>query len=207
MDRHWGCAGWGVAALLGLFAVAQCSAGDSSGNSQSEPGFMRYVSPRSLNCREEPRRDAAVRRGLKRGDGIVVVEERDGWARIDKDGSCWVSALYLSHEPPAGAAAAGGAAVAGVAGAGLLTDDGRDGSAAGQDPGSSRVHAANRADRSSVTGRAARKRSGKARRRATSKPRYDGGGYDCPCSGSRVCIGPRGGRYCITSGGNKRYGV
>lgn len=35
-------------------------------------------------------------------------------------------------------------------------------------------------------------------------------GYDnqgCPCSGSRVCIGPRGGRYCITSGGNKRYGV
>ncbi len=29
----------------------------------------------------------------------------------------------------------------------------------------------------------------------------------CPCSGNRVCIGPRGGRYCITSGGNKRYGV
>lgn len=29
----------------------------------------------------------------------------------------------------------------------------------------------------------------------------------CPCSGRRVCIGPRGGRYCITSGGNKRYGV
>lgn len=30
---------------------------------------------------------------------------------------------------------------------------------------------------------------------------------DCPCRGNRVCIGPRGGRYCITSGGNKRYGV
>jgi hypothetical protein len=30
---------------------------------------------------------------------------------------------------------------------------------------------------------------------------------DCPCSGNHVCIGPRGGRYCITSGGNKRYGV
>lgn len=29
----------------------------------------------------------------------------------------------------------------------------------------------------------------------------------CPCRGDRVCIGPRGGRYCITSGGNKRYGV
>ena len=29
--------------------------------------------------------------------------------------------------------------------------------------------------------------------------------YDCPCSRSANCIGPRGGRYCITSGGNKRY--
>lgn len=29
----------------------------------------------------------------------------------------------------------------------------------------------------------------------------------CPCNGSNVCVGPRGGRYCITSGGNKRYGV
>ncbi len=27
----------------------------------------------------------------------------------------------------------------------------------------------------------------------------------CPCSGSGNCTGPRGGRYCITSGGNKRY--
>jgi hypothetical protein len=27
----------------------------------------------------------------------------------------------------------------------------------------------------------------------------------CPCSGSKVCVGPRGGHYCITSSGNKRY--
>lgn len=32
-------------------------------------------------------------------------------------------------------------------------------------------------------------------------------GSSCPCSSGAVCIGPRGGRYCITSGGNKRYGV
>lgn len=30
---------------------------------------------------------------------------------------------------------------------------------------------------------------------------------ECPCNGGKVCIGPRGGRYCITRGGNKRYGV
>lgn len=38
-------------------------------------------------------------------------------------------------------------------------------------------------------------------------PRSSFGADTCPCSGSDVCIGPRGGRYCITSGGNKRYGV
>jgi hypothetical protein len=30
---------------------------------------------------------------------------------------------------------------------------------------------------------------------------------DCSCSGRNVCYGPRDGRYCITSGGNKRYGI
>ncbi|AXY58435.1 SH3 domain-containing protein [Acinetobacter chinensis] len=30
-------------------------------------------------------------------------------------------------------------------------------------------------------------------------------GGSCPCSSSSNCFGPRGGRYCITSGGNKRY--
>lgn len=34
---------------------------------------------------------------------------------------------------------------------------------------------------------------------------YSGG--NCSCSGGNVCYGPRGGRYCITSGGNKRYGI
>lgn len=27
----------------------------------------------------------------------------------------------------------------------------------------------------------------------------------CPCSGNSNCIGPKGGRYCITSNGNKNY--
>lgn len=28
----------------------------------------------------------------------------------------------------------------------------------------------------------------------------------CSCDSHQVCTGPRGGRYCITSGGSKRYG-
>jgi len=48
------------------------------------------------------------------------------------------------------------------------------------------------------------------RSRSTTPTRRSRSNYiddTCPCSGNRVCIGPRGGRYCITSGGNKRYGV
>ncbi len=58
-------------------------------------------------------------------------------------------------------------------------------------------------------------RASSSRRRSSSGSSSSGrssarGAYTagtCPCSGSRVCIGPRGGRYCITSGGNRRYGV
>ncbi|MFC3554671.1 SH3 domain-containing protein [Alcaligenes endophyticus] len=35
-----------------------------------------------------------------------------------------------------------------------------------------------------------------------STPQYSSG---CSCSSGNNCYGPRGGRYCITSGGNKRY--
>lgn len=28
---------------------------------------------------------------------------------------------------------------------------------------------------------------------------------DCPCTSGRLCEGPRGGRYCLTDAGNKRY--
>lgn len=31
------------------------------------------------------------------------------------------------------------------------------------------------------------------------------GSSGCPCSARYNCTGPRGGQYCITSGGNKRY--
>ena len=39
---------------------------------------------------------------------------------------------------------------------------------------------------------------------APSRRVFSGGG--CPCSSGRICVGPRGGRYCITAGGHRRYG-
>lgn len=28
---------------------------------------------------------------------------------------------------------------------------------------------------------------------------------ECSCSGGKLCTGPRGGKYCVTAGGNKSY--
>lgn len=44
------------------------------------------------------------------------------------------------------------------------------------------------------------KRPAKAK---STKRTYQSG--PCPCSTNQSCYGPRGGRYCFTSGGNKRY--
>lgn len=52
-----------------------------------------------------------------------------------------------------------------------------------------------------------KKRRKKARAPAALFERGTTDSGDCPCNGGRVCVGPRGGRYCITSGGKKRYGV
>lgn len=27
----------------------------------------------------------------------------------------------------------------------------------------------------------------------------------CPCSGSKLCVGPKGGKFCIAPNGKKRY--
>lgn len=57
----------------------------------------------------------------------------------------------------------------------------------------------------------AKKRSSKSSRRRTrgyTPMNFRGAtSGECPCNGGKVCVGPRGGRYCITSSGNKRYGV
>lgn len=43
---------------------------------------------------------------------------------------------------------------------------------------------------------------GSKQTRPSQKRTYAAG--PCPCSRALNCVGPRGGRYCITSGGNKR---
>ena len=51
--------------------------------------------------------------------------------------------------------------------------------------------------------RTPRTHSSTSHRTNNSSPQYYGS--SCDCRAHRICVGPRGGRYCITSGGNKRY--
>lgn len=57
----------------------------------------------------------------------------------------------------------------------------------------------------------ARRKSRKSRRQrgasgdVSTRDTTDSG--ECLCNGGKVCVGPRGGRFCITSVGRKRYGV
>jgi hypothetical protein len=209
--KSGGALGWVAAVVLGLVAIGQCSSNRSSTNTAAEvagsPGSTRYVSARSLNCRSTPSPSAAVVRGFGRGEAVTVAEEVDGWARVQGASPCWVAASFLDD---ADAVDGIGAAIAGsAAGAGAATraySGGADGGSYSSGSGT-RQSFASPGDSSSARATGSTKRTKSRRSRTGRKARYQSGGSGCPCSGSLVCIGPRGGRYCITSGGNKRYGV
>ncbi|MFI8482952.1 hypothetical protein ACIGCM_20535 [Pseudomonas sp. NPDC078700] len=40
---------------------------------------------------------------------------------------------------------------------------------------------------------------------ASAPLRVTGSAGECPCGSGTLCTGPKGGRYCLTSGGNKSY--
>lgn len=163
-----GCAGWVIAGLLALVLIGQCTNGDSDAPKDTTPrGLVAlaapqedgrggqavsrrlYVQATGLNCRAERSTRSAVMARLSTNSYVLVVEEREGWSRIDNNPDCWARSSYL---------------------------------------GPTRVFV--------TTPRPAP--------RETPRRSYASGG-DCPCSSGANCYGPRGGRYCITSGGNKRY--
>ena len=194
--------GCGVVLVIVLFLVllGKCSAGPtdtSDALGQSSLSAPAYVAARSLNCRSRPDASASVAAGLVRNEQVTVAERRGDWSRLTwAGGDCWVSSPFLADVP------SGDGTVAGTPSSGAqgLMSSGVGGMAAVA--GGS--YAAGKA------AKASRKKSGAKRRSGSRSRRGSGGGYGdagCPCSGSQVCIGPRGGRYCITSGGNKRYGV
>jgi hypothetical protein len=148
------------------------------------------VTGAKVNCRAAARANAILLGTLDRGDTVPVLSRQNGWSYVDPSDlpACFVKSEFLSSA----------SAIVGT---------------------SSSLRAARRPAWSGPSYRRGttlfsmpriashrKARSTSTPRRARSRGSYSGGG-SCPCSGSQVCIGPRGGRYCITSGGNKRYGV
>lgn len=140
-----------------------------------------YVTGNAVNCRASSDPRSAVLGRLTKGTSVAVSESANGWSHVTDSsaGDCWISSALLSQEAPASKPPSPQGFAA------LAATSAISPSAAGVIPGHRAGHG---------------RRIHGSRSGSTS----DGG---CSCSGSHVCIGPRGGRYCITSGGNKRYGV
>lgn len=202
-----GLLGWGLAAAFGLALISKCGHAPAPTNAVDDAAVKaasRYVSARSLNCRAEPDAASAVVRSLARNDNVHATEENNGWAKIEELPSCWVVVRLLTDAPPNNAVANSGpeSSVSPAAAASVAS---LASSAISRPRSFQSGSSLERASLRTPT-RVTKKRKHRRRARASRKQRfYDASG--CPCSGSRVCIGPRGGRYCITSGGNKRYGV
>ncbi|WP_425566759.1 hypothetical protein [Sphingomonas swuensis] len=127
---------------------------------------------------------------LARGSKANVLETGNGWTKVEAGAAvCWVSTPLLSDVKPIDP-------VEPVPDPSSLSPSQSLGLYAG---------AADASRRQSRPGTSSHRSSSTRSRPRSHKRFYEDAG--CPCSGDRVCIGPRGGRYCITSGGNKRYGV
>lgn len=145
----------------------------------------------NVNCRNQPEATAHIVARIQAGADVSVERRRNDWSLISHSPhNCWVASRYLGEQSTADANRA----------------------SLRQTRTESRSAYTNR-ERISRPSRRSSFWSGtphpstRRRSRARRAPSYNYGGGSCPCSGRNICVGPRGGRYCITSGGNKRYGV
>lgn len=157
------------------------------------PASAEYVTSSTLNCRSAPTLQASIVARLARNDEVRVLAWSGDWARVEpaRVSPCWVATRYLGDTPSAYSSAGR------PAGSGERPE-------VGTRPGVARSSGVRPAPRQSYGQPPRRAGSSSSSRPRRASPAVGGA---CPCSGSRVCIGPRGGRYCITSGGNRRYGV
>jgi len=146
------------------------------------------ITTANVNCRSAPETSGRLVSRIPAGTSVVVMSRLSKWSLVDRvKAGCWVLSRYLDD----------GAAISSNFSA--------------QNYRATRARSLSQATRNHPRSYAfgyspprKHRRSSTSRR---SRSSFSYGGGSCPCSGGNVCIGPRGGRYCITSGGNKRYGV
>lgn len=144
------------------------------------PSSAETVNAVNVNCRANASTSAPVVATVSRGEPLSVIDTQGTWSQVSLGSgtACWIATRFIRNH--------------------LEASDGiTPYTSSRQIPYSAR----STASRSSSSSSARRSIAPSSR----SRPRESSG--TCPCSGSNVCIGPRGGRYCITNVGNKRYGV
>ena len=201
---------WKNAAFALSLGVMSLSVSGCSEAAEAQETKLVDVIATLANCRAAPDGDAAVQAQIGYGTTVAIQRQSGDWSEVERDGkACWV------HNRLLGVAGEAGANASGDVGSGAWS------SSSESTPNQSRAPILGTSQAQIWTGTGTTtKRTRSSTRKSTRSKRSSGGsrGYrlrgggeyqsgSCPCSGSNVCIGPRGGRYCITSGGNKRYGV
>jgi len=179
-NRNPGCVAIIVATVVGLVAIGQCA---PSTTSTAPPSAL--PTPVRLDTRFVTARSLNCRSSAAASSAIVSKFAQGASVRVEEESGGW---SRLGGSQPCWVSSSFLSTTAPAA-MGLLSD-----------PSAVPKSKENSKRRASSQGRVSH----------SSKPFHKSRSYDrggCPCSGSQVCIGPRGGRYCITSGGNKRYGV
>lgn len=146
----------------------------------------------NVNCRSAPKANARIVMRIPAGTYVDVCRRSGAWAFVERrTEACWINSQILAEESAAEANR-------------VSLRETR------QEAKKTTIHSgrSSRAQRRSAisTGQRTYRMSHRSRR-SNGVRSYNSSGGSCPCSGGNICIGPRGGRYCITSGGNKRYGV
>lgn len=140
----------------------------------------------TVNCRSKPATNGPIVARIERGAEVRIMSRLGTWALVDRTkAGCWVASRYLAD------AAASTGSTYDVSPTYRTTRQ-----------SAAKVHTSRRSSTANLF-----PRTRHSLRRSSRRSGGSSYGGSCPCSGSNICIGPRGGRYCITSGGNKRYGV
>lgn len=140
-------------------------------------------------CRAEPNPKAKIVVRLAPGTQISVTATKSSWSRVARKSgpSCWVASRLITGDRAA------------FSGTGVYSTT----------PTTPKANARGRASHRSPISLTTRSRTRPARATAQRRARssFSSSSGSCPCGSGHICVGPRGGRYCITSGGNKRYGM
>ncbi|MEI8144124.1 MAG: hypothetical protein WCH83_01550 [Alphaproteobacteria bacterium] len=152
---------------------------------------LSLVNASSLNCRSGITLDARVVERLERGASVAVVATQGDWSMVQTAAAatCWVMSQFLSlpgaATPPLNANAASSPVRAA--------------------PARPVIRAPSAPAQAEALGVMSASTTG-ARRSVERRARSWAGSGACPCGSGQICTGPRGGRYCLTASGNRRYG-